>query len=244
MKPLVRVALSLSVLASLFVGTLAGAAEPCTDASGKLVFNELKQYIKAPEHKLGNLGATDFGDFPTWNGIPPSQSIQGGAGGGSFAARYPFNPSGTEYDPKGSARFEGAFTGCIDTIAWDLYLLSPLTPEGVPPSGDWVQARVNLVIDGTHTYRAPIPDGPMIHASSEGPGLYHLRFVFRGLHAAMKARAAQYAPLEAGHTIELAIFPQSIGEAQGAFVFDTTEAPSNLTFNKTDLSLYSKIDLA
>jgi hypothetical protein len=238
-----RIGLALGILASLAVGpTAARGAEPCKDDLGNLVFNEVQQWVKAPSTKLGNLGGFDQGDYPTWNGTAPTQSVQAGAGGGSIATRAPLNATGSEYDPRGSGHFEGKFTGCIDKIAWDMFLLSP-----IPPLAGGITTELKLIIDGTQTWLTPGDPGPSINTTSEGTtgALYRLRFVFTGIYNAMNLDPQSYAPLEGEHTIQLTLFPQFVNDPQGAYVYDTTEAPSSLTFNKkTGLSAYTKLDQA
>jgi hypothetical protein len=214
--------------------------EPCKDEEGNLVFDEVVQWIKAPEQKLGNLGATDFGEFPTWSGEAPTQSVEEGAGGGSLQSRVGNPVTAFEYQKETSGYFQGTFTGCINQISWDLYLLSP-----APPAGGGVVSRLQMYIDGTLVHLTAGDPGPDINAPAEGDTglLYKLQFAFTGLYQAMNSSPGDFAPLDGEHTIELTMFSQYLDDAQGMYVYDTTEAPSRLTFNKTaGLGSYTKLE--
>lgn len=237
-----RIGLSIGVVASVFAAPAAAQTTtvPCTDESGTLAFNELQQWISAPERKIGNLGGMGQGDkFPSWDGTAPTGSFTSGAGGMTVAHRA-FNPTGGEYDPRGTGHFEGTFTGCINNIAWDLYMLSP-----VPPAGGGVVSVVRLTIDGTPVYTNPGDPNPNdIRAPAEG-NFYRLRFAFTNIHSVMSGSPADFQPLDGPHTVQLSIFSQYIDDASYSYVYDASEAPSHLMFNrKASLSQYTKIDTA
>lgn len=243
-----RITISAGVVAALTVSPAAAQeAErlPCHDEEGNLVFSELVQWIKAPENRFGNFGAVseatgeDFGDYPTWSGEAPTESVEDGAGGASIQQRAG-NPLGNEFNREAAGHFEGAFEGCIDAIAWDQYLLSP-----VPPAGGGVTTIIRLVIDGQTVYVPATNMAPDINAPPEGDTglLYRMQFVFTGLYQLMKSSPADFQPLEGEHTIEATMFSQFVNDAQGMYVYDTTEVPSRLTFNKsTGLGAYTKIE--
>ena len=239
---LLRLTVSLGVMAAITTAPAAAQVvetEPCKDEEGNLVFDEVVQWIKTPEQKLGNLGATDFGEFPTWSGEAPTESVEDGAGGGSIQHRAG-NPLGNEFNREAAGHFEGTFAGCLNAIAWDQYLLSP-----VPPTGGAVTTIIRLVIDGQTVYVPATNMAPAINAPSEGDTgvLYRMQFVFTGLYQLMNSSPSDFAPLEGEHTIEATMFSQFVNDAQGAYVYDTTEVPSRLTFNKaTGLGAYTKIE--
>ena len=118
------VALGLAVLLPAALA-VAEEQEPCTDEEGELVFEEVTQWVKAPENRLGNLGATDFGEFPTWSDEEPTASVFDGAGGGSLQQRAG-NPIGDEFNREAAGHFEGTFTGPIDNMAVELYGFWPV----------------------------------------------------------------------------------------------------------------------
>lgn len=101
--------------------------------------------------------------------------------------------------------------------------------------------RLRLVIDGNEVYRTADDPGPAISAPEAGTGLYKMRFAFVGLHEAMSFGGFQ--PLEGEHSIELSLFSQFVNDAQGAYVYDATEFPSDLTFNKATLTGYTQLDV-
>jgi hypothetical protein len=245
---LLRLTVSLGVMAAITAAPAAAQVvetEPCKDEEGNLVFTELVQWIKAPENRFGNFGAVseatgeDFGDYPTWSGEAPTESVEDGAGGASIQQRAG-NAVGNEFNREAAGHFEGAFEGCLNAIAWDQYLLSP-----VPPTGGAVTTIIRLVIDGQTVYVPATNMAPAINAPSEGDTglLYRMQFVFTGLYQLMNSSPSDFAPLEGEHTIEATMFSQFVNDAQGAYVYDTTEVPSRLTFNKaTGLGAYTKIE--
>ena len=252
--PRLAAVLGLAVLVANASPSIAQEEEPkpchefveTTDEDGntvieeQLVFEELPQWIKAPEQRIGNLGATDAGSYPTWSGDEPTQSVEEGAGGISFQSRAGNPVNGFQHRGETAGHFVGTFTGCINTIAADIYVLSPLAPA----SGN-VVTRFVLKIDGVDVHATATDPGPDINAPSEGDTgmLYRLRFAFTGIYNAMSSFPADFAPLEGEHTIELNMFSQYVDDAQGGYVYDTTEAPSALTFNMENLTAhYTKIE--
>jgi hypothetical protein len=208
--------------------------ELCHDEDGNLVFDEVEQWIKAPDARLGNVGAVseatgqDISGYPTWSDEEPTGSVTDGAGGGTFQQRAG-NPLGAEFNREAAGHFEGEFTGCIDNIAWDLYLLSPL-----PPLGGTVTTIMRVFVDGTLVFQNAANEAPEVNAPEVEPGLYRMQFAFTGLYDVMSRFQTAFEPLEETHTIEITLFSQFINDAQGFYVYDTTEAPSQLTFNKTE----------
>ena len=237
-----RYALALGVVASLTaVPAAAQEAEavPCTDETGAPAFNELQQWISAPAHKVGNLAAFGAAEaYPSWDGSAPTQSFEQGGGGATFSYRFPFNPLGSEYDPRGSGHFEGTFEGCIDKLFVDLYVGSPL-----PPAGGNIVTDLRLVIDGTQVYQTPGDPGPDINAPAEG-NFYRMRFGFTNIHTLMSGSPADFKPLDGPHTLSMTIFSQYVNDASFSYLYDATDAPSHLTFNKkTGLTPYTKLDV-
>jgi hypothetical protein len=241
-----RIALALGLLGALAIAPAAAEEgeepEPCHDEDGNLVFEEVEQWIKAPEGRLGNLGGVsettgqDLGDYPTWSDEEPADSVTDGAGGGTFQQRAG-NPIGDEFNREAAGHFVGTFDGCINNIAWDLYLLSPL-----PPIGGTVTTIMRVLVDGTFVFQNAPNEAPEVQAPEAGTGLYRMRFAFTGLYDLMSSFPQGFEPLEETHTIEITLFSQFINDAQGFYVYDTTEAPSQLTFNKTeDLGQYTLI---
>lgn len=251
MKPAtwLRYALALGVVASVMAGPAAAhhgadGHGPCTDENGVLVFDELQQYVSAPARKIGNLAAMGLGQgdtFPTWDGTAPTESMQAGGGGVTVMHRLPFNATGAEYDTRGSAYVEGGFTGCLNNIALDMIIGSP-----VPPNGGTIVTDLRLSIDGTQVYQTPGDPGPSLNAPAHGTSgaMWKMRFAFTNLFALMSSSPADFQPLEGPHTLQLTFFSQFVDDASYSFLYDSTDAPSGLMFNrKASLSQYSKIDV-
>lgn len=245
-----RYVLALGLVAGVMAGPAAAhhgadGHGPCTDENGVLKFDELQQHVSAPARKIGNLAAMGLGQgdtFPTWDGTAPTQSFQQGGGGVTVTHRMPFNPLGSEYDPRGSAYMEGGFNGCLNNIAFDLIIGSP-----VPPNGGTIVTDLRLSIDGTQVYQTPADPGPSINAPAHGSSgaMWKMRFAFTNIHALMASSPADYQPLEGPHTIALTFFSQYVDDASYSFLYDATDAPSSLLFNrKASLSQYSKIDVS
>lgn len=236
MGRVLRLVVAAAIVASLAI-VPASAETPCVDPlTGLPVFTETPQWVKAPAKKLGNLGAAGTGDaYPTWNGEAPAQSVTAGAGGGSLQGRAG-NPLGNTYDPAGAGHFEGTFAGCIDNMTWDLYMLSPL-----PPAAGNVVTIAQLHIDGTPVFVNPGDPAPEVTIVEEGDtgALYRLKFSFTDIYTLMSSYPSDFAALDGEHTLSLTVYTQYVNEPQGAYVYDTTEAPTSVTFNKADVTGYT-----
>ena len=236
MTRVLRALVAAAIIASLAIVPAGAETTACVDPlTGLPVFTETPQWVKAPAKKLGNLGAAGTGDaYPTWNGEAPTQSVTAGAGGGSIQSRAG-NPQGQSYDPAGAGHFEGTFTGCINNMTWDLYMLSPL------PATDTVVTIAELRIDGTPVFVNPGDPAPEFNVVKEGDtgALYRMKFSFTDIYTLMSTYPGDFAALDGEHTLSLTLYTQYVNEAQGAYVYDTTEAPTSVTFNKADVAGYT-----
>lgn len=234
----IRLAMALT-LALTLLAIPASAEDPCLDGDGNLELTEEVNWIKAPDHKLGNLAGTGAVDYPTWSDEEPATSVTGGAGGGTLQARAG-NPLGTEYNPEGSGHFEGTFSGCLDTIAIDLYFLNPAQAA----VGGEIVTKSQLFIDGTPVFIDSSDPAHEFNVEADGDtgALYKLRFAYTGIHKEMSTWPQDFEPLDSEHTITLTLFSQYVNPEQQAFyVYDTTEAPSSLSFNTYELDDYTQI---
>lgn len=221
--------LTVVVVLATLLALPAGATheDPCLsdDITPELVLVEQETFIKEADTKVGNLAALDVHDFPTWSTEAPTTSVQGGAGGG-YLATAPARLANGDKDPTGSATFAGIFEGCLDTIAVELYLISPESN-----AFGALTIRPNLVIDGIPVYEHF--DGGGIDVATQvnegGDATHVMRFAFTGIHEALSDGVT--APQNGTHEVQLTVASQFADLGHVVYVYDTTEVPSGLHFN-------------
>jgi hypothetical protein len=216
------------VLTMLLAGTLVApgalaeeaTADPCLDDSGSLVLETQRAYVKATANKVGNLAAFGQGAFPTWNAEAPTQS----GTGGMYVINRSYSTPGD--DARISATFEGGFTGCLDTIAMELY-----APESADRVRDGSNLRPYLTIDGRYVYENQASYGTVLSRTPDPtgiPGTVRYRVAFTGIHDKLKAAGLS---VGGAHTVRLSFSPQFLNNSNLVFLYDGVQAPTGLTFN-------------
>lgn len=215
------------VLGLLALTPATAAPDPCADEAGEIVYETEKVWVHEGETKVGNL--TQHGDQPPapWDTTAPTTSVTGGAGAGAIsgAGSTATLVPGAQQD----ATFAGTFEGCLDTILVDLYAFHPTNRTG--SSGSLEEAPLNygasLVIDG-ETFVIGGPQEAVTSANPGGNATYLNRFAFTGVRKAMERRDLA---LDGSHDIQLTVTAWYVNTNNVVFVWDTTEVPTNLTFN-------------
>ena len=192
--------------------------------------------VAQPTSKVGNLAASDQTPFPTWVTAKP-----GGAGDGAvYAGTSAFHQLVAPWDPRGTAIFEGTYTGEIDTLAVSFYVVAP----GKMQEADKTLAtNTRLVVDG----------GEPIHENGGGvevnltptatPGVKRLDFALVNVHSALAA-VGKSGPGK--HNIQLSVVGTGLATAGAVFLFDRADVPSGMVFNiePDKLAGYTVLDLA
>lgn len=169
--------------------------------------------------KVQNVAALQ-GNYPTWSTEPPAGSVTDGEGCGQYENLLTVN---NNTDNPYDVVFRGTFTGNLDTInveAHNIYL-------GTPRAGLPFLLAVRLFIDGTLVYTNSDPIEIMPEPSETGISeKFALSFVGIGLNNEHGDGTIER---------EIKLHLMSYNEYQSAWVWDTTEVPSGLTFNPETL---------
>jgi hypothetical protein len=147
--------------------------------------------------------------------------VAGGAGGG-YVANGALRQQQASADPTLMPRFVGTHTGPIDDLAVEMYLFAPgrQTETTYAGSGD-------LLIDGELVATFDQLDLPL---RSGGSAVLVTEVGFRDILRVMALRGLDLSP-DAEHTVELRLGTFPLATTASVFVYDTTEAPSGMTFN-------------
>lgn len=215
-------------LATVWAVPATAADAACTDPeTGQLVLTEQQTYIHQAQTKAGNLGAVGATDFPSWNETAPAQSVQQGAGGG-YAAPYGAGFVEDYYEETGLT-LKGTFSGCLDTMLFELYAFLPTNRTGI--SGSLAESPFNgyvtLDVDGKQV-AFPAEVEMATTPNPRGSATYRLRFAYTGIHAAMTRAGLDPA---AEHEIRFNVVPRYLNTSNALFVYDTTEVPAGILFN-------------
>ncbi len=225
---LVIVALAVAGLLALPAGAQETAASTCVDSlTNSLVLTEQATWIHQAQTKAGNLGAFGATAYPSWNTTKPAASVTTGAGGGYLGNSASFlEPSVKEQT---GLTMQGAFSGCLDTMLFDLYVIRPTNRTGTSGSlaENPLTAMVTLTIDGKEiTSGLEVQTKQIVNPN--GQATYLSRFAMTNLHAALVDFGVDPA---AEHTIKITVAPRYINTDNTIFVYDTSEVPSGITFN-------------
>jgi hypothetical protein len=180
-----------------------------------------------PESKLGNVAGAMGGTYPTWTTTPPGNA----AGAGAYVTNSTFHQAVGPQDPRGSAVFEGTYTGTIDNIAVTLYAF-------VPPIFTR-DLNLELTIDGEQIFVG----NAVVSGASGGNNTQKLTFAFTNIYNFLDG-AAKAGDASTKHTIKLAANGRYIVNDPAVFVYDAAEWPSGLIFNADSLSGYTVIDVS
>jgi hypothetical protein len=164
--------------------------------------------------KVQNVYAAQ-GIIPTWDTSEPAGSVQQGEGCGYYE-----NILSGSVHPSLLAAWEGTFTGNLDALTVELHRL-------LPASGATTTLVVGTVtIDGIDVFAGDITLQP---EPSETGASTVSKFSLRRLN---------YMTEDGDGTIErtVRVTIDSYNEQQSAWVWDTTEVPSGITFNPGSLA--------
>ncbi len=177
---------------------------------------------------VGNLAALGHDAFPSWNTTKPTAATTSGSGG-AYVANSAFHQLVGAQDPRGSAVFQGTYTGVLDTLAIDLYAIAPAATA---------ELNIELKLGGEPVYAAS-QEVSLISAGN----FQQYRFVLTNMYAAMESLSLANTPTTA-HTIQLAVNGTFAINDAGAFAYDAQDVPSGLIFNleSNKMSGYTKID--
>ena len=195
-----------------------GAATPDTADDVHVCRQDV--WFHAGQAKPGNTGAVS-GSFPTFDTTKPSASVTAGAGGG-YVASSATHQSGTPWDERLTATFDGNFTGDIDNLAVTAYFFNP--PEDAQ-SIPTIAMNIRLVVDGQSIFET----GGEIPRQSGGTAVKKVDFALTGLYQPMLD--AGLTGHDRAHKVRFQISGTGLASEAAVFVYDTTEVPSGMVFN-------------
>ena len=159
-----------------------------------------------------------LGTAPTWDATAPTQSVQQGAGCGYFenAVGGYLGSNETTLD----SIFEGSFTGNVDSVTVELHAIHASTSRATGP----YILRANLFVDGVDVVDQDAPQIEVTPIPSSTRLSEMLRFTVTGI--GLKTEDG-----DGSQSRRFRLVVRSVMEEQSAWVWDTTEVPSGLTFN-------------
>lgn len=198
---------------------------------------EVDTWFHQADTKFGNLAATGETPFPSFDRNEPAESVQAGAGGGYVgvsAFDFAGDVTGTEFHPGGAVTYVGTYTGAIDSLAITQYLFA--SPSDKSAFGEHL-FRLKVEIDGVSVFESDFIEGsaaPLNDTALEDP-VQNFQIAVTGLH--------DFLPATDGEERELKIVINPfVPTNETMYVYDTTEVPSQLTFNPTDLSGFTVVN--
>ena len=232
------------ILVMAVAGSLVVVASPATATHGgnhPTFRSERVYYHCTAPTKLNNANYLTAGAAP-WNTTAPSQSFTQGAGCGHLDAVF----YGTAPDSPYDAVFEGTFTGNISSMTFELHnlLLGQVRAAGTYSVG------LRVLIDGEPLFGAAQGAEVSVTPELSSTGLSEkLVFSLHRLGCAKEIKDASgnvtsvktdgYATENGDGTEEhsiLVALDQYYLDQAAAFVWDTTEVPSGITFNSPTLA--------
>lgn len=183
--------------------------------------------------KAGNLAAFGYDEFPTWDTEEPTASFATGSGGG-YLGTSTFHQATAPWDPRGTAVFEGSFTGPIDTLAVTLYLF----PSPVRYQDPVFPTDFQLMVDGEPVFEA---GGVEVNMTAGGQAVKRIDFALINIHRAMEGWGVE---ADGDHAVRLSVVGTGLATAAALFVYDAAEVPSGMIFNiePENLEGYTVVD--
>ena len=205
---------------------------PCYDeAAEALVYPEQQVWFHEGDTKLGNQAAAP------WDTTEPTTSVTGGAGAGALSSNAALL---AENAP--AATFAGTFTGCIDTLLFDLYSFDPTNRTGTSGSAQPAahDLGLSITIDGNVVFsKGPLEVATTLANEGVGPNLNRFALDLGDLLESYAAFGALQ--LDGEHTIEVRVRSWYANTGHAVYAWDTTEVPSGLLFNGEITEDYAKV---
>lgn len=218
---------------------------------------ELRTYLRARgtwgRGRLGNVGTAASTETspttPSWDPRPPEESLGPWSGAASLSAPaldVPAAVGGPRGRDAAGATFAGTFTGNLDTLAADLYLTAPGHQEGAVASvaaGDQlmhdahtIPASITLAVDGTE-YTWDHAEIVLYDPPHAPVGTFIGRFAVTGLHDGRDRPRAT-------HSLRLTVVTQRAAQDEVVVLYDATEVPSGIHFNRADVAGYHRLPVS
>lgn len=183
--------------------------------------------------KADNLASVGLSDFPTWDDTEPA-SVTTGSGAG-FLGQWQTTIPNAASDEVSGVTYTGTVEGALDGFAVEQYMFTAADQTSPPQYGATAYNMVLTVdVNGRTVYASDYVAGDSAPIEAGGDAVRVFRFAVTDL-------LVEGAAFEGTQEITINITPYFPGD-EGIFVYDAAEAPSNITFNPTDLSGFREID--
>jgi hypothetical protein len=219
-------ALSVSAATGLLAATGATAAGPAT-------YLPQQAWFHCAATKVGNVGAVGAatGGLPSWDTTRPTASVQSGAGCGSTNTP---GFSGAGHAGLYDTVFAGTFTGNLRSMALELHSIY----AGTGRADGNVGVAVEVAVDGVIYKVTATPAVVRVKAEPSATKLSEkVVFTLTGFPVfddKNRDRIPDEGPGTTQRAITIKVRHGFIdANPLGAFVYDTTEVPSGVTFNPT-----------
>lgn len=182
-------------------------------------------FTSANPAKADNLASVGATDFPTWDAEEPA-SVTTGAGAG-FLGQYETSLA-TGPDSTSGVTYAGTVEGALSSIAVEQYIFT-----GAQELNGQYGIVLTMEVNGRTVYESDFVAGDFAPIEAGGDAVKVFRFavtdvLFEGV------------AFEGTQDVTMNITPYFAGD-EGVFVYDAAEAPSNLTFNATDLDGFATL---
>lgn len=203
----------------------ADATHPCYDAeTDAIAYEEQQVWFHEGDTKAGN-------DTPApWDTTAPDTSVQGGAGAGALSPGTTDLAEGTPADTY--AMFGGTYTGCLDTLLFDLYSFDPTNRSGTSGTAEPANHNFSMTVtvDGQKVFSGgPLEANTTLANEGFGPNLN--RFAIDVSDTMELLADMDLVALDGEHEIQVSIRSWYVNTGHAVYVWDTTEVPSGITFN-------------
>jgi len=213
--------LALAAAATLLAATSATAAGPPTFPTGKVFFH-------CAATKVGNVGAAD-GALPSWNATAPTASVQTGAGCGSTNAPV---VGGTTHAGLYDAVWAGTHTGNIKELTVELHSIYAGAARAMGAFGVAIEVGIDGVIYKPTATNGVIRATPVPSSTRASEKVLVSLTGFNVVDDRDRDGVADEGPGTKLHQITVKVRNGFIdANPVGAFVYDSTEVPSGVTFN-------------
>lgn len=222
-----RLAAALGLSAAVGLALPVGATEHCYQPvpDGPEFCTE-QVWFQPAQTPVGNLAATGQTSLPGWSTSEPTQSVAQGAGG-MYATNGVQRQMHGESNEATGARFVGSFTGDLDNLAVTMYLFAPGRQQESTYYGG-----VDVVVDGKTVLTV---NDEFLPLAPGGSAVLRTDFAVSRLHRAMERAGVQTGP-DVEHQVELFVTSYTLATSTAVLVYGTTEVPSTMTFNVSDLT--------
>lgn len=233
-----RAVLALPVVLALAAGSLAfadpEAAPHCTvvrgaetaDTSDDVEACRSDVWFHDNGTKVDNLDHAAATGYATWDETPPASSVTAGGGAGALGTSA-LHQQSMPFDDRESFVAEGRVEGALDSVAVELYFfpLRDMAANEFPYDLD-----AQLLVDGEEIAAL---GGAIIESEVAGSAVRKIRFAFTGLTDTIENYHGfgLVGPVGGGHDVRLTVHGTGIASDAAVWVYDATEAPSNMVIN-------------